>query len=247
MSDELDVLIHEIDKKKAELADKPPLAPDDEDAQQERFLYACIYNSCAIEGNQLTAEEVEHILRSDAVVAGKSLTDHLDVVGYRDAMELARRMAQNTKGVTEAMVKKLHQVMLIDQQEAAGEYREYNLMIRGHRPTSYEKVPYKMVQLVDKTAGNDLDEHPIEAAAFFHLRMEKIHPFGDGNGRLGRIIINLMLQQAGYPEVIIGVEERERYLEALEAYDGLDGNPRVEPMQLLLAQLVNARLDEMLA
>jgi Fic family protein len=244
MSEELDVLIREADKKKAELGLRPPLAPDAQDALEERFLYACIYNSNAIEGNQLSEQEIETILTQNAVVEGKSLSDHLCIVGYRDAMLLAQYYAINKTRITEYEIKNLHYRLLIDQQTVSGQYRTYNLMIRGHRPTSYEKVPYKMLQLVEREPGEN--EHPIEAIAFFHLRLEKIHPFGDGNGRVGRLVMNAMLEKAGYPQVVIPVEEKQRYYEALEAYDGLDGNPRVEPMQILLAERVIARLDELL-
>ena len=245
MSDELDVLLRRVDKKKAELGLKPPLAPDAEEASQERFLFESIYHSNAIEGNLLTLDEVIRVLTNDEVIAGKSLSDHLSVVGYRDATLLAQRYGRDGMRIGEHEIKKLHYQMLIDQQQSSGEYRNYNLMIRGHRPTSYEKVPYKMLQLVEY---NPLEEHhPIEYVAFFHLRLEKIHPFGDGNGRVGRLIINAQLEQYGYPAVNITVDDKQRYYDALEAYDGLTGNPQVIPFQLLLAELVERRLDELLA
>jgi Fic family protein len=246
MSDELDLLIREADKKKAQLAQKLPLAPEVEDAYKERFLFADIYNSLAIEGNSLNLEEIGHILAKNEVVAGKTLSDHLSVVGYRDAIIQARKYVNNNTRITEHEIKKLHYQLLIDQQSVSGEYRNYNVMIRGHRPTSYEKVPYKMVQLTDRI-GTVEDEHPIEAVAFFHLRLEKIHPFGDGNGRVGRLLVNTMLAQAGYPEVIFDVDKKQEYYEALEAYDGLHGTPRVEPLQIFITKLVIKQLDELLA
>jgi Fic family protein len=246
MSEDLDVLIRQAEKKKAQLNDKETIAPEAQEACQERFLYESIYNSLAIEGNQLSADELREVLGNNVVIAGKSLSDHLSAVGYRDATLLAQSYASSNVRLTEHEIRKLHSTMLVDQQSSSGEYRTYNLMVRGHRPTTYEKIAYKMLQLVENVSRPE-DEHPIEAAAFFHLRLEKIHPFGDGNGRVGRLIINIMLEQAGYPGVIFPVEQKQRYFEALEAYDGLVGNPQVEPMQLLLAELVNARLDELLA
>jgi Fic family protein len=245
VSDELDVLLREVDRKKAEFGLKMPLAPDAEEAYRERFLYDSIYHSNAIEGNKLTREDVERVLTQNEVVEGKTFSDHVAVLGYRDATLLGQRYAREGTRITEHEVKKLHYKMLIDQQEVSGEYRNYNLMIHGHRPTSYEKVPYKMFQLCDTRPSED--NHPIESIAFFHLRLEKIHPFGDGNGRVGRVIINIMLEQLGYPPVIVTLEDRPSYYEALSAYDGLDGNPRVEPMQLFLAKLVARQLDELLA
>ncbi len=245
MTEELDVLLREVDKKKAELGIKPELAPDVLEAFQERFLYESIFNSNSIEGNNLTLEEVERILTKNEVIDGKTLSDHVSVLGYRDAVVLGQRYAREGTRITEHEIKKLHYKMLIDKQEVSGEYRDYNMMIHGHRPTSYEKVPYKMMQLVDSRPSED--RHPIESIAYFHLRLEKIHPFGDGNGRVGRLIVNIMLEQSGYPAITFGMAEKQEYYEALSAYDGLDGNPRTEPMQLFIAKLVSKQLDVLLA
>lgn len=245
MSEELDLLIREADKKKAQLAQKS-IAPDVYDSYQERFLLSDIYNSLAIEGNALSFEEIESILSKDTVIEGKPLSDHINVIGYRDAILLSREYVNFNIRITEHEIRKLHYKLLIAHQAVSGEYRNYNMMIRGHRPTSYEKVPYKMVQLTDRINTLE-DEHPIEAAAFYHLRLEKIHPFGDGNGRVGRILVNTMLAQAEYPQVIFDVTEKERYYKALEAYDGLQGNPQIEPMQVYLAELVIRQFDELLA
>lgn len=245
MSEELDLLVREAEKKKAQLAQKT-LAPETIDAYQERFFFSDIYHSLAIEGNELTLEEIEEILTKNTVIPGKSLIDHINVVGYRDAVLQSRDYVNHHTRITEHEIRKLHNKLLIAHQQVSGEYRSYNMMIRGHRPTSYEKVPYKMVQLADRM-GVIEDEHPIEAIAFLHLRLEKIHPFGDGNGRVGRIIINTMLAQHEYPQVIFNIDEKERYYKALEAYDGLQGNPQTEPMQIYLAELVIRQLDELLA
>lgn len=245
MSDELDLLIREADRKKAQLTQKS-LAPDIHDAYQERFLFDDIYNSLAIEGNALSREEIEDILTNDTVVPGKSLSDHINAVGYRDAIMLSREYVNYNTRITEHEIRKLHYKLLIAHQQVSGEYRNYNMMIRGHRPTSYEKVPYKMVQLTERVNAPE-DEHPIEGIAFFHLRLEKIHPFGDGNGRVGRIIVNTMLAQNEYPQVIFDVADKERYYAALEAYDGLQGNPQTEPMKIYLAELVIRQLDKLLA
>ncbi len=244
MGEELDLLIREADKKKAQLAQKS-FAPDTYDAYQERFLYTDIYNSLAIEGNRLSQEEIKNILINDVVIPDKTLSDHMSAVGYRDAILQSREYVAFNTRITEHEIRKLHYKMLIAHQAVSGEYRNYNMMIRGHRPTSYEKVPYKMVQLVDSKPSEGT--HPIESIAYFHLRLEKIHPFGDGNGRVGRIIINTMLAQNEYPQVIFDVASKEQYYAAISAYDGLQGNPQVEPMQVFLAQLIIKQLDELLA
>lgn len=241
MGDEIETLLREVDRKKSALALREPFAQDALDALHERFWYEGIYNSTAIEGNSLTLEEVRTVLDDDIVIPGKPLSDHMSVVGYRDASLCVQRLVENNVEISEHEIRKLHACLLIDQPEIKGEYRRYNLMVRGHKPPSYEKVPYKMLQLVDtyKQEG----QHPLEEIGFFHLRLEKIHPFGDGNGRVGRLIINLMLMQKGYPAIIIRRDDRQRYYECLEAYDGMVGNPQTEPMQRYLAERVNESLD----
>lgn len=245
MSEELDLLIREADKKKASLAQKT-IAPDTFDAYQERFFYDEIYHSLAIEGNALSRAEMEDVLTNNVVVAGKSLSDHLSLVGYRDAVMQSQEYINAQTRLTEHEIHKLHYKLLIAHQSMSGEYRNYNMMIRGHRPTNYEKISDKMIQLTSRPF-NPEEEHLIEAIAFFHLRLEKIHPFGDGNGRVGRIIINTLLAQHEYPQVCFDVAEKDRYYQALEAYDGVKGNPQIEPMQIYLAELVIRQLDELLA
>jgi Fic family protein len=245
MGEELGRLLREVDRKKMELAARPDPAPEAIDAYEERFLYESIYYNNTMEGNQLSAAEVEAVLKGDSVVAGKPLSDHMMIVGYRDAMALAQQYTMQRRHIGELEVCRLHARMLIDKPDIAGEYRGYNLMIKGHRPTSYEKVGLKMAQLVE--ARPPEYAHPVESTAFFHLRLEKIHPFGDGNGRVGRLIMNIMLEEAGLPPVVIRVEDRPAYYAALNAYDGLDGNRQVLPMQLLLAELASRELDALLA
>ncbi|MCL1879509.1 MAG: Fic family protein [Actinomycetia bacterium] len=245
MDEQLGLLLREVDRKKTELAEKPNLSPDADEAYREQFLYRSIYHNNAIEGNQLTQEEIQRMLQGNEVIPNKPLSDHIAVVGCYDAIRLARRYVAQQTRITEHEIRNLHYRMLISDQEASGVYRNYNLMINGHRPTSYEKIAYKMLQLSEAKPSECV--HPIEAIAFYHLRFEKIHPFGDGNGRVGRLIINLMLEQQGYPPVIIKLDDRATYYDALNAYDGLDGKPQVKPMQILLAKLISEQLDELLA
>ena len=245
MGDELGRLLREADRKKMELADRPDPAPEALEAYQERFLFESIFYNNTIEGNQLSLEDVQAVLQDDVVIAGKPLSDHIAIVGYQRAMQLADLYVNQGRRITEHEIKRLHATMLIDRPELSGEYRKHNLIIQGHRPTTYEKVGLKMQQLTESKPSEFA--HPIESIAFFHLRLEKIHPFADGNGRVGRLIINLMLEQAGFPAIIILKTDRPAYHAALNAYDGLDGNPQVLPMQVLLAELVIRHLDELLA
>jgi len=238
-------LLREVDRKKMELIEKPIPAPETTEAYEEQFLYQSVFYNNIMEGNQLTVDEVVRVLAKDEVIVGKPLSDHMMLVGYRDAMSLAQQYVQQNRRIDEYEICRLHARLLIDKPQIAGEYRNYNLMIKGHRPTAHEKISLKMAQLAESRPPEH--SHPIESAAYFHLRLEKIHPFGDGNGRVGRLIINIMLEQAGLPAVIVRDDDRPEYHAALNAYDGLDGNRQILPMQILLATLVNRELDTLLA
>ncbi|MBQ4619388.1 MAG: Fic family protein, partial [Clostridia bacterium] len=114
-----------------------------------------------------------------------------------------------------------------DRPEDRGVYRRIPVRIMGayHVPPDPILVPEQMENLVAEFASNK-KLHPIERAALFHLRFEGIHPFVDGNGRTGRLILNLMLMQAGYPPINVKYSDRKRYYEAFDAYykDKIIGN-----------------------
>jgi len=98
-------------------------------------------------------------------------------------------------------------------------YRRIPVRIMGayHEPPDPILVPEQMEKLVAEFS-NDKKLHPIERAALFHLKFEGIHPFVDGNGRTGRLILNLMLMQAGYPPINVKYSDRKRYYEAFDDY-----------------------------
>jgi len=109
--------------------------------------------------------------------------------------------------------------VLMDRPEDRGVYRRIPVRIMGayHVPPDPVLVPEQMERLVAEFEGNK-KLHPIERAALFHLKFEGIHPFVDGNGRTGRLILNLMLMQAGYPPINVEYSDRKRYYEAFDAY-----------------------------
>ena len=107
----------------------------------------------------------------------------------------------------------------MDRTEDRGVYRRIPVRIMGayHVLPDPLFVPEQMENLVAEFAGNK-KLNPIERAALFHLKFEGIHPFVDGNGRTGRLILNLMLMQAGYPPINVKYSDRKRYYEAFDSY-----------------------------
>jgi Fic family protein len=100
-------------------------------------------------------------------------------------------------------------------------YKQFPNFLYGRQvgTTPPEKVPGEMKALFEWFEKNQSSLHPLALAARFHARFEQIHPFEDGNGRVGRFLINVLLRQAGYPPLIIRKTHRQSYFRALADYD----------------------------
>ena len=143
----------------------------------------------------------------------------MEAVGHRDAFLYVLELVRNKTPISEFVIKQIHTLVLMDRPEDRGVYRRIPVRIMGafHEPTDPVLVPEQMEKLVKDFAANK-KIHPIEKAALFHLLFEGIHPFVDGNGRTGRLILNLMLMQSGYPPVNVKYSDRKRYYEAFNTF-----------------------------
>ncbi len=161
-----------------------------------------VYNSNAIENSTLTLEDTEEIILRD-----KILKDH-DIREVFEAKNLAEVMKQLTKNPAErlstGLILQLHHTLLAGiNNDIAGRYRSGKEWVRigthiGANPTF---VPGLVSELVDNHYNND--NYFLDNIAYFHAEFETIHPFNDGNGRIGRVLVNLQLMQAGYPPIIV--------------------------------------------
>lgn len=193
---------------------------------REQFETEMTYNSNAIEGNSLTLKETFWVIQEGLTIKGKPLKDHLEAKNHKEALdflyELIDESKQNT--VSEHLIKQLHQLVVRDsQRDIAGRYRDGDVYISGskHTPPSSFEVPVKMRELIQWLDKSRKDHHPIELAALLHHKLANIHPFWDGNGRTARLVMNVLVMQAGYPLAIILKNDRKRYYRVLqEADDG---------------------------
>jgi Fic family protein len=235
---EIAELIASIDKTKAELDGKRPLSQTALKVIREEFAARYTYNSNAIEGNTLTLDETALVLEG-LTVAGKPLKDHLEAVGHRDAFEYLLRRLDDGITLTEQFVKEIHSFVLLNDPMERGNYRTNNVKITGSnvKLPCYEQVPDMMASLVKDIAVSKL--HPVEKAAVYHLDFERIHPFIDGNGRTGRLIMNMLLMQEGYLPIDIKFANRDRYYQAFKSYDTTHSH---DEMVLLVAE---HELDEL--
>ena len=211
-------LFAEVDALKAELDKRRPLTQGELQRLREEFLVEYTYNSNAIEGNTLTLQETALVLEG-ITVDKKPLKDHLEAVGHRDAFLYVQDLVKNNIPFSESIIKQIHTLVLMDRPDDRGVYRRIPVRIMGayHVPPDPILVAEQMEYLVAEFKENK-KLHPIERAALFHLKFEGIHPFVDGNGRTGRLILNLMLMQAGYPPINVKYSDRKRYYEAFDAY-----------------------------
>ena len=231
-----------IDALKEKLNDHRPLTQGEIQRLREEFLVEYTYNSNAIEGNTLTLQETAMVLEG-VTIDKKPLKDHLEAVGHRDAFLYVQDLVTSNTPFTEYIIKQIHTLVLMDRPEDRGIYRRIpvRIMAAFHEPPEPVLVPELIEQLISEFRFAKM--HPIESAALFHLKFEGIHPFVDGNGRTGRLILNLFLMQNGYPPVNVKFVDRKRYYEAFDSYYR-DGSS-VE-MTEIIAEYLGERLQSIL-
>ena len=176
-----------------------------------------IYNSNAIEGNTLTLKETDIILQYGVTVKGKSLKEHEEVKGQEYAINFLKEIIKRNETLSLRLIREFHSLVLNDDIENRGKFKQSNNEIpgAGFETTPYYLVEEKLTELIKKYNGNKVD-NLVTKVSHFHADFEKIHPFIDGNGRTGRLLLNLELMKNGYPITVIRNEEREEYYTALE-------------------------------
>ncbi|MCO6449320.1 MAG: Fic family protein [Caldilineales bacterium] len=234
----------QIDEKRAELARRRPLSTSEAARLREYFDVEWTYQSNRIEGSTLTRQETLVVLQHGMTVGGKPLVEHLEAVNHKRAIDHVERLAAQDTPLTEDDIRALHRLVLhgIDD-EQAGVYRQRQVFIAGSAfvPPSPQAVPGRMRELADWMQQTAI--HPVERAARAHFWLVDIHPFVDGNGRVARLLMNLLLLQAGYPIAILRADDRAAYYAALE--QGHEG--RLDDFLLFVAAAVDRTADIYLA
>lgn len=183
----------------------------------DRFTVNFTYESNALEGNSLTLKDVTLILKENQVPKNKDLWE---VYETRNTREVIEALFNHQIKITLKDILRIHEMLVRDTGISTGFKKVPNfLMMRTVKTTSPEKVQEEMESLLEWYVQNRDKLHPLKLAASFHGRFEKIHPFEDGNGRIGRILINAIFLEQGYPPLIIRKTTRMAYFSALEAFD----------------------------
>lgn len=232
-------ILAQIDRKKQELDSRRPLTEGELERFNEEFTVEYTYNSNAIEGNTLTLRETDLVLRG-LTIDRKPLKDHMEAVGHKEAFDYVRELVKEKAPLTESIIKQIHYLVLADKKDDRGVYRRVPVRIMGahHEPVQPYMIAPKMEQLLlDYTAS---EEHIVTKLARFHIEFEGIHPFIDGNGRTGRLLVNLELMKAGYPPIDIKFTDRVAYYDAFDKYHMQHD---LSAMESLFAGYIIARLD----
>ncbi|MBL6988903.1 MAG: Fic family protein [Bacteriovoracaceae bacterium] len=240
-----------IDKKLSKLNRLRPFNPMLERLIQDQLMLQWTYNSNAIEGNTLTYKETSFYLLRGLTAKGKSIEEHLEISNHKDAITfLEEIIKEKVFKISEKLIKEVHQILFrgIDQIKVGYPGREQLISIAGgsykdqdnhvlkaegtiHYYTLAVAVSAEMGQMIKWANSNFKKIHPIEFAAKIHHEIVKIHPFTDGNGRVARLIMNLILMYNHYPPAIIRNEEKSIYYDALEKADSGDLRPFVRIVQ----------------
>ena len=180
---------------------------------EENLKAKYIYNSNGIEGNTLSLMETNLILEHGVTIKGKSLKEHLEVKGQEYALNFLTEVMNRKEEISLRMIREFNSLVMVN---GGGTFKTLpNEIIGANFKTS---PPHLVEEHLSKLIENfySSNEDIIKKVAIFHADFEKIHPFPDGNGRTGRLLMNLELMKEGFPITIIKKEDREDYYNALE-------------------------------
>jgi len=167
----------------------------------DEFGLALTYNSNRLEGSTLTIGDTKDILFNNSVIENKSMVEHLEARNHHAAWKYLLKYLFDGGNINEKLGLKLHQILMNGILENAGEYRKHNVRIVGsYVPTANYLSIDRLLKLLYKASENVVS---ISEASCLHGDFEKIHPFTDGNGRVGRLLLNGVLLKMNLPPAII--------------------------------------------
>jgi Fic family protein len=219
--------IANIDRLKGWLDSFRPLPAGAVRELKQRYDVRFTYQSNAIEGNTLSQSETELVLSKGITIGGKTLGEHLEVVGHKEAIDYIETLSRAETKIGEWEIRQIHSLVMRKITPAeAGRYRQLDVRAAG---TGYVYPPHYLLpglmdEFVQWMQSAQTQAHPVLYASEAHYRFVSIHPFADGNGRTGRLLMNLLLLKSGFPIVSISNESRKDYINALSAAQQSQGD-----------------------
>lgn len=269
---ELANLIIKIDELKEQLNGFRPLRADHLNRLNQKLNLDWNYHSNSIEGNSLTRSETKAFILDGITAKGKPFRDYLEMKGHNEALKKLYQIVGEKLKITENLIKEFHQLILVepyadkDAEINPGQWKtlpNYIETSTGERVDFEppEEVAVLMNELINwlnnhisppKRKKKEYDLHPLLIAAGFHIRFLKIHPFGDGNGRMARILTNLILMMSGYVPAIVKLEDRQAYYSAIlasssedyEAFAVFLGKATIASLELAIKAAKGEKIEE---
>lgn len=208
----------DIDRLKAELDNHRPFSDEILHQLKEYYRISLTYTSNAIEGNTLTESETKVIIEDGITIGGHPIREIQEALGHSKAYDFIYTLI-NKPNITEEDILTLHKLFYEQiNPDHAGRYRDKKVIITGttYEPPSPDKVAGMMKEFIQQLPEHAQKMHPVELAAWVHLQFVNIHPFIDGNGRVARLLTNLILLKYGYAVIIIPPILRPDYIEAIK-------------------------------
>ncbi|MBI4777878.1 Fic family protein [Candidatus Desantisbacteria bacterium] len=228
----------------------------------EKLRIEWTYNSNAIEGNTLSLSETAFFLREGLTSKGKPLSEYLEARNHAEAIDYLDEIVKGKRSLTEGLIKEYHALIMKDTEYIEigtsnnrvkkkiepGKYKYDNnhvLKMDGaiHYFCDYLQVSGEMERLIKWYNENKDKLHPVELSAIFHHKFVAIHPFTDGNGRVGRLILNTILMQEGYTPAIIRMEDRKEYYQSLDGADKGDYALIIEMVEREVTRTITLMLN----
>ncbi len=179
--------------------------------EKEEIAIAFTYNTNAIEGSTITLEETREIIQ-DNVAPNKPIKDVKETEAHS---KVFLDMLNKKEKISKKLLLRWHKEVFGEtKKDIAGKFRDYLVRVGEYRAPDWQDIEKLVNQLINFTNNSKIN--PVELAARAHYKFEKIHPFGDGNGRIGRLIMNHILWHKGHPMLIIEYKKRKSYYKALQ-------------------------------
>lgn len=209
--------INFLNKLKKEFIKEPKITFEN---RYEAFSALFTYNSTAIEGNTLTLQETTRLLFENIVPAGRSLREINETLNHKKAFDY---ILNYKRDITKNFILELHRLVVANTlrpelNSQIGRFRNVQVFITGviWFPPKPGEVADRMAALLTWYSKNKRNLHPLILASYFHTEFEKIHPFVDGNGRVGRLLMNFILHKNKYPMINIPNAIKYKYYDGLE-------------------------------
>jgi Fic family protein len=212
-------LAERIKRKKTQLDGYRPLPVDTVRRLNDDLRVFLTYHSNAIEGNTLSLYETHMVIDYGITVHGHPLREYLEATNHAAAYQYVTNLVEKRECITKETILTLHGLVMDKILEANGQFRGVAVYIRGSNmsPPHAREVERLMREWVAWLYKEGLQYDPVTRATIAHHGFEAVHPFVDGNGRVGRLLLNLLLMQEGYPPALLLNDWRARYISGLNA------------------------------